>query len=145
MPRREVKRPTSRLVQTGAAVGFGGPVPTPGTGGISFRIFRNRTLRGLANVQLRGLIIHGCAVHESSGGHRWATLPTRPILDDLGQIKRDAQGRSTFRPVVEFADPALAEQFSRMVVDAVQRHWPAAFRPDKDAMPEPPPANRGPL
>jgi hypothetical protein len=85
------------------------------------------TLRGFAAVKLpNGLVVNDVVLGESDG-RQWAFLPSKAMLDRDGNLLRDPGGRPRYVPVVEWADAALRQEFSRRVVALVCAAHPDFF------------------
>jgi hypothetical protein len=94
---------------------------------LQFKSVRRNSLRGFAEVRLpNGLIVSDIVVGEA-GGRQWALLPSKPMLDCDGSLMRDPGGKPRYSPVVEWASPALRDEFSRRVVALVRAQHPDAF------------------
>jgi hypothetical protein len=94
---------------------------------LTFKPVRRNTLRGFAEVRLpSGLIITDIVVGEA-GGRQWALLPSKPMLDRDGNPMREESGKLRYSPVVEWATPALRDEFSKRVVALVRARHPDAF------------------
>jgi hypothetical protein len=80
---------------------------------ISFRRVNKGSLRGFGNVELpSGLILKEVSVHVSHG-KQWALLPSKPMVDRDGNLLRDAGSKISYASVVEWAIPALRDEFSQ--------------------------------
>jgi hypothetical protein len=95
-------------------------------GGFNPRV-RN-TLRGFAEITVAEmrLTIHDVAIHQK-GASRWAQLPSKPWVKDGALVKDPDTGKIKYIPVMEFDGRAVADAFSRVVIDAVLARAPDAF------------------
>ena len=85
-------------------------------------IVRN-SLRGFATVRLgRSLSINDVAVH-SSNGKRWASLPSKPIVDRDGMVKKNEAGKTQYAPLLAWLDRQSADKFSEGVIAAVEASY----------------------
>ena len=86
-------------------------------------------LRGFASIQLgKSLRIMDIPV-LCSNGKMWASLPSKPLIGD-GKALVDARGKQRYSPILEWADRATSDRFSRGVVDAViAAHGAQALEP----------------
>ena len=94
-----------------------------------FRPLHRNTLRGFATVKLPDLCltIRDIAVHQHSGGSRWAQLPARPMLDNAGAARRNSDGKIEYAAMFEFEGREVRDAFSAAVVRAVLDFNPAAL------------------
>ena len=89
-------------------------------------LIRN-TLRGFAKVRVgRALIFNDVPVNISQG-RRWASLPSKPLIDREGVALRDLSGKVRYSPIAEWADREMRDAFSEAVCTAVERDYPGAF------------------
>jgi DNA-binding cell septation regulator SpoVG len=85
------------------------------------------TLRGFATVQFpSGMIIHEVAVHANHRGV-WASPPGKPMTDRSGQLMRDDDGKQRYVPIISFASKQVRDQWSRVVIEALQAAYPGAL------------------
>ena len=57
----------------------------------------------------------------------WASLPSKPQLDQDGQHKRDVNGKAAYSPILEWKDRDLSDRFSQAVVALVRAEYPDLF------------------
>lgn len=96
----------------------------------NWRPMQRNSLRGFASVRLgKSLIIEDCPVHTSNG-KRWASLPSKPILDKDGTAQKDAAGKIKYAPLLKWADRDASDRFSEAVIAAVERENPGATNAD---------------
>jgi hypothetical protein len=83
------------------------------------------SLRGFATVRLRnGLSIKDVTVH-SSNGKRWASLPSKPLVDKDGNAQRDREsGKIRYVPILEWPSRDVADRFSEAVISAIEAAHP---------------------
>jgi hypothetical protein len=101
--------------------------PRPGLQLLGFKAVRRNTLRGFAEVRLPNQLIVSDIVVGEAGGRQWALLPSKPMVDRDGSLRRDEAGKIRYSPVVEWASPALRDEFSKRVVALVRAQYPDAF------------------
>ena len=65
-------------------------------------------------------------MHEKAG-KRWASLPSKPVLDRTGSVRKDDNGKPLYLPVVQFTNPATQAVFSQRVVASLLEFAPHAF------------------
>lgn len=91
---------------------------------LSWKSMPRNSLRGFAKIRLgKTLIMNDVAVH-CSHGKRWAQLPSKPLLDREGNPKREASGKLTYVPILEWTDREASDRFSEAVIAAVEREHP---------------------
>lgn len=94
---------------------------------VTFKPLARNTLKGFATVRLgRSLTIKDVSVHLSHG-KRWASLPSKPVLDAQGNAKRNDAGKVQYTPILEWSDRDTANRFSEAVCAAVEREYPETF------------------
>ena len=72
---------------------------------LAWKSVKKNTLRGFATVRLgASLSIKDVAVHTMNC-KRWASLPSKPMLDADGNAKRNEAGKVQYVPVLEWLDP----------------------------------------
>jgi len=85
---------------------------------LAWRPLRKNSLRGFATVELPiGLRIIDAPVLETNG-RRWATLPSKPQLED-GRHRCDDSGKLAYSPGLEWHSKLLRDAFSDRVVELV--------------------------
>jgi len=93
---------------------------------LAWKAVTKNTLRGFATVRLgKALSIKDVAVHTSHG-KRWASLPSKPMMDAAGNVKKNDQGKTQYVPILEWLDRETADRFSEGVIEAVEREHPGA-------------------
>jgi hypothetical protein len=91
---------------------------------IAWKPLVKNSLRGFATVLLPiGLKISDVPVLISNG-KTWASLPSKPQLDQDGQHKRDVNGKAAYSPILEWKDRDLSDRFSQAVVALVRADYP---------------------
>jgi hypothetical protein len=91
------------------------------------RVRHQNTLRAFASATLpNGLSISDISIHEKNG-KRWASLPSKPVLDAEGRHAVDDAGKKKWVPVLRWRDRALADEFGRRVVALVEAEHPDVF------------------
>lgn len=91
---------------------------------LGWKTMPRNSLRGFAKVRLgKSLIINDVTVH-CSHGRRWATLPSKPLVLSNGEVKKEASGKITYVPLLEWTDRESADRFSEAVIAAVEREHP---------------------
>src|SRR3954471_835567 len=94
-----------------------------------FRALKKNTLRGFADVLLpSGMRLHDVAIHYRNG-NAWAQPTSKPVLDRDGkQITDPGTGKLRWTPIVSFTDRATSDKFSAVVLEALRREHPEAFK-----------------
>ena len=94
-----------------------------------FRAFRRNTLRGFATVRVDELqlTIHDIAVHQHDSGARWVGLPSKPLVDSGGNIKRTTDGKIEYVRLFTFDARAVSDAFSAAVITALLDYDQKAF------------------
>jgi hypothetical protein len=114
------------LACNAAAAGFGDKPPPKRLRLIVWRPLVKGALRGFADVELaNGLQIDDIAVHVRDG-RVWASLPTRPMLDQDGrQVLRG--GKPQYAAILRWRTRHLADRFAAALVELVRRVHPDAL------------------
>jgi hypothetical protein len=88
---------------------------------MDFRPLQRNTLLGFAKVRVPtwNLIFDGVAIHEKDG-RTWAQLPARPMLDAVGDVVKEDDGKTKYMRMAWFDDREAADRFSAAVVEAVR-------------------------
>lgn len=95
---------------------------------IAWKAMERNSLRGFATIRLgKSLTIKDVTVHENNG-KRWASFPSKPMLDSNGNTKRDDVGKVQYVPILEWADRDAKDRFSEAVVAAIEAEHPDALR-----------------
>jgi hypothetical protein len=96
---------------------------------LDWKPLRKNTLVGFACVNVRriNLRIDDVAIHQK-GGSRWASLPSKPMVDRSGAVLRDQQtGKVKYSPILQWGDRKTSEAFSQAVVTALLAAHPTAL------------------
>jgi hypothetical protein len=94
---------------------------------VDWRPLRRNSLCGFATVRIgKSLKVRDVTVHNSNG-KRWATFPSKPIIDSAGNVKRTTDGKVQYVPILEWLDRETADKFSAGVIAAVEREFPHAL------------------
>jgi hypothetical protein len=123
-----------------------GTAAKPGMRLISWKPLLKGALRGFATVELPiGLTIADIPVLVSHGVP-WATLPSKPQLDQDGRHRRDANGKPAYSPILRWRDKDLSNRFSATVVELVRAAHPGDLEAAGLGYPAeaPPPRRRSP-
>jgi hypothetical protein len=94
---------------------------------LDFKPVRRNTLVGFAKVRIGRTLIFNDVPVNISQGRRWASLPSKPLIDREGQALRDLSGKVRYQPIAEWTDRDVRDAFSDAVCDAVERDYPDAF------------------
>jgi hypothetical protein len=88
------------------------------------------TLHGYVTVQLAiGLVIPDMPVFMTPKGHQYATLPTKPIVEN-GKHRTTADGKFEYRPTVYWSNRQTGDKFSTAVIRLLlAKHPDALSRP----------------
>ena len=90
-----------------------------------WRQVRKNTLRGFCVVELpSGLVIRDVSIHEK-GKKRWASLPSRPMLDTEGRQVRNHAGHAQYAVLLGWRDRDLADAFSARLIELIRREHPS--------------------
>jgi hypothetical protein len=93
----------------------------------SYKPLIRNTLRGFVRVTMpSGLAIRDVTIHEQNGS-RWASPPSKPVLNADRAIQRDPNGKIRYAQMIEFATAEARSRWSAGVVQAVERAFPDAF------------------
>jgi hypothetical protein len=98
-----------------------------------FRAHHRNTLRGfcMVHVDELKLTLHDVAIHEHANGSRWVSLPAKPVIDNSGNVKRNAEGRIEYAKLFSFDTRGVSDAFSAAVITALLERDARAF----DALP----------
>ena len=96
---------------------------------VGFTPYQRNTLRGFATIRLPELklVIHDITIHQHDSGSRWASMPSKPLLDKSGVAKRTPAGKIEYTQLFEFEGRETRDAFSAAVVRAVLAFAPTAF------------------
>jgi len=93
---------------------------------VEWKPMSRNSLRGFATVRLRnGLVIKDVTVHASHG-KRWASLPSKPLVDKDGNAQRGQDGKIRYVPMLEWPSRDVSDRFSEAVVAAIEAAHPGA-------------------
>ena len=112
---------TETELRTAERAAWGDPPARPGLQPLGFKSVRRNALRGFAEVRLPNQLIISDIVVGEANGRQWALLPSKPLVDRAGNLRRDDAGKIRYSPVVEWGSPALRDEFSKRVVALVVR------------------------
>jgi hypothetical protein len=73
---------------------------------LNFRAHEKNTLRGFFDLQLGGLVIRGCMLHQK-GSRSWVSFPAKPYSNG---------GVETWCNIIDFADTDARKRFQAMIV-----------------------------
>jgi hypothetical protein len=95
---------------------------------LEWKPVRRNTLRGFATVRIEriGLVVADVAIHQKNQS-RWASLPSKPMVDSTGAVLRDEAGKIKYVTVVQWGDRATADRFSAAIVRELLSRDPGAF------------------
>ena len=54
-------------------------------------------------------------------------MPGKPVLDETGQQKRDANGRPQYVAIGEWTTRTLSDRFSARVIELIEQQYPGAL------------------
>jgi len=94
-----------------------------------WRAMRRNSLRGFASVRIGGLLVRDISVHNSHG-KRWASLPSKPLINGEGVAKRTDAGKIQYVPILEWSRRELSDEFSEAVIEALEREHPGSTSAD---------------
>jgi hypothetical protein len=95
---------------------------------------RSNTLYGFVTVtipELR-LRIHDIGIHQKNES-RWIGMPGKPQIGRDGTVRKGANGKPLYVPVLEFVDRKTRDAFSQKVIAALLEFAPAAFEDEEAA------------
>jgi hypothetical protein len=110
----------------------GGCAPTPCPSArkmrlLSFKPLIKNSLRGFGELELAsGLRLIDCPVLVSHG-KAWVALPSKSMVDQNGQQKRDPNGKPAYVPVVQWRDRDLQDRFSAAAIELIRAAHPQAL------------------
>ena len=79
---------------------------------IEWKPFERNTLRGFLTIALpSGMVLHDCTLHVKNGS-KWIGLPSQKF--------EGKDGKTGYKPIVEFVDRATAEHFRDVVIQALK-------------------------
>jgi hypothetical protein len=91
---------------------------------LDWRPMRKNSLLGFAKIKLGALEISDVTVHTANG-RKWAGLPSKPILDRDGTVKRDGD-KIVYAKVLSWSDRGASDRFSEGVLLAIEANHPGA-------------------
>jgi hypothetical protein len=93
----------------------------------SFRPLAKGAPRGFASVEVPfGLVLHDVAIFAGRNGP-WASLASRPLLDQDGRHRSEINGKPQYTPVAEWRSRELADRFWAAVIELVGAAPPDAL------------------
>lgn len=94
---------------------------------LNWKPFTKGALRGFFSVTLpSGMILHDCCLFEKNGS-RWVSLPSQKFTDK--------DGKTGYKPMVEFVDRSTADNFCRQTVQALEKEGFAGWIPVREKGP----------
>ena len=91
---------------------------------LEWKKVEKNSLRGFAKVRLgKALIVRDVMVH-CANGKRWASLPSKPIVQADGTAKRGDNGKIQYVPILEWGDRETSDNFSEGVIAAIEAQYP---------------------
>lgn len=93
---------------------------------LEWKAIERNTLRGFAKVKLGALVISDVAAHTKNGTS-WAQLPSKPQITREGIIRKSAEGKALYTPIIEWDNRDSANRFSASVVAAINEAHPGAI------------------
>lgn len=88
---------------------------------------RSGMLHGFVTVEFpSGLVFHECAVFEKLGLW-WASPAGKPVIGRDGSAAKEANGKTSYKDVVTFADKARRDLWSNSVIAALRAARPEIF------------------
>jgi hypothetical protein len=92
---------------------------------IGWRPIRKGGLRGFAAVRLpNGLVLIDCPVCRASNGRFFASLPSKPVLDESGQHAKP-NGKALYTPMARWPSKDVNTAWGDRVVQLVRAAHPA--------------------
>jgi hypothetical protein len=123
-----MKRPGESELRRGEAATWGTPsAPSrPTMRLLNWKPLVRNSLRGFVDIELPiGLVIYEIPV-LTSHGKRWASLPSKPVLDRDGKHV-ETNGKKQYVPILEWRSRELSDAFSTRIVELVRATHPDAF------------------
>ena len=97
---------------------------------LEWKSIPKNSLRGFATIRLgKSMKIKDVSVH-CSHGKRWASMPSKPMMNSEGVAQRDDRSRIKYVPLIEWLDRTVADDFSESVVAAVEAQYPGQTASD---------------
>ena len=91
---------------------------------LQWQTLRKNSLLGFAKIELPiGLVIRDVTVHESNG-KRWASMPSKPLLDSDGRVHVNDLGKREYALMLEWRSRELSDGFSSAVLRALDEDKP---------------------
>jgi hypothetical protein len=72
-------------------------------------------LRGFCEIALAGMKLHGCTVHVQ-GTSAWVNSPGKPVVDTVGNVAREQNGKLAYAAVISFRNSAIRRRFSDAIL-----------------------------
>ena len=90
------------------------------------RLIQKGSVIASLKIKLGKLVMHDVLVLYGSG-KAWAGSPSKPQIGRDGFVIKDANGKTRYAPVIEWADKGARDRFSAGVIQAFERqHGPIA-------------------
>jgi hypothetical protein len=110
------------------SLGVADPQAQRGISLLEWKPMRRNTLVGFGTIRVEaiGLTISDVSVHEKNGS-RWASLPSKAMVDRDGMVMRGDDGKVRYSPILQWRDRRTAERFSHALIEALLAAHPDAF------------------
>jgi DNA-binding cell septation regulator SpoVG len=93
-----------------------------------WRPMRRGSLLGFAKIELpSGMIIADVTILSGERGP-WASPPSKPMVGRDGVVLTDADGKTKYSPIIEFASKEIRERFSAAVIEGLRAAHPEVFQ-----------------
>ena len=99
---------TETELRTAERAAWGDPPARPGLQPLGFKSVRRNALRGFAEVRLPNQLIISDILVGEANGRQWALLPSKPMVDRDGNLRRDARQQDQRRPRCRVGHPRIA-------------------------------------
>ena len=90
---------------------------------LEWKPVNKNTLRGFAKIKLGAMRIHDVAIH-TKGDRSWAQLPAKPQIGSDGAVRKNADGKILYVPLVEWDNRETSDRFSASVIAALEEANP---------------------
>lgn len=91
---------------------------------LEWKSIPKNSLRGFATIRLgKSMKIKDVSVH-CSHGKRWASMPSKAMVNADGIAQRDDKGKIKYIPLIEWLDRSVSDDFSNSVVEAIEAMHP---------------------
>lgn len=91
---------------------------------LEWKSLKKNSLRGFATVRIgKAMKVSDIPVH-CSNGRRWASLPSKPLIDSAGIAVRDERGKIKYIPIISWTEKESADRFSEAVISAIEAAHP---------------------